>query len=1174
MQIKTLFSGDIYRRIEEVIKVDQRDEAVIVEEIQEYVFTQALRRHFAEVLERYHETLNKPHEGIAVWVSGFFGSGKSSFAKLLGLAIENQTIQGEAAGARIAMHTGDQLIQVLLTQIHEKIPTHTVIFDVSTDRGIRSGNQNLTELMYRLFLKSLGYPQDLDLAELEITLEEEGHLDAFKQNYQELFPSKNWDQEKGKIALAMSQASRVMHSLDPATYPQADSWVKAARERADVNPNLLAERCLKLMEIRAPHQQLLFVIDEVGQFVARDVQKMLDLQGAIQALGRAGRGKIWVVATSQEQLKDLVGGLDDRRVELARLRDRFSTQIHLEPSDISEVTSRRLLTKQAQAQKQLRELFEAHRGRLTEHTRLSAEVRLPELTAESFIDLYPLLPYQIDLIIQIVSGLRTQGTASKHSGGANRTIIKLAQQLLINPSTELAEKPVGTLVTLDQLYDLVEGDIDSDIRMKIAAIPQELEHPLAQAVARVICLLQHVPHIHRSEANIAALLHKKVDADSCLAEVKQALNALVKAHKIRLGEDGYRIPTPVEDDWEIQRSRHIPKTGELRRTYTRYLKELWKPIPVHNFLEVRAFRAGLNIEGQMIEVEDLLVHLNLCSAADRQTVQEEARTRSQTERQHLFWVMEIQPELVRAAEETFRSEEMLSTRERNAQGRSETQLVAEERRRLNRNQDELKRLLKMAFLSGSVYFRGQDRSPGESQGEIHKVVGQLMQKTLPEVYERFAEAAATVSKKDLEALLSSENLRGLPTVFNQLKLLREEQGKPLFQTDSGPLSEIMTRIEHQSSYGKEATGHWLSEEMKKEPFGWDFEIVRLFVLSLLRAGKIQVISKSQFIESALSSEARETFSNNNFFKAAMFQPKKGLDFEALLQASSAFEQTFGGELSELEQGPVAQRLRQAAEDKEPLLDKMARVLLEHKLPGREILEKALEHLKSLRQGSEAQIIQLFNHCHSSLREAFLRAAELDQNLTADRLNHIQAARNSLKKEWPFLEQEGPSEALQKAAEELRDILQRETFFKEFVALHKHTQSLSEAYQGAYAQALEACSQVYSQACRQIMAFSEWQKLTEQQQERLISPLQQWTQGLSEDVDIRHLRAQTQACEAQLKQAIAQMFQFLESDKLVKIEMQGFFKSSIETENELDHALQALRETCLRHIIAGKKILIQ
>src|SRR5215813_11505793 len=223
LSIKTLFATDIHRRIEEVIKVDQTDEEILREEIGDYIVTDAIKRHYREIFDRYAETPNKPHEGIAIWVSGFFGSGKSSFAKMLGLSIANRSVAGESAAERFAHQTNDTKIQVLLKTITERIPTHAVIFDVSTDRGIRSGNQTLTEIMYGLFLHSLGYAKDLDLSELEIGLEEQGQLARFEEEYKRLF-GKDWSAEKGKVAFALSEASRVLHSLDPKTYPMADSW--------------------------------------------------------------------------------------------------------------------------------------------------------------------------------------------------------------------------------------------------------------------------------------------------------------------------------------------------------------------------------------------------------------------------------------------------------------------------------------------------------------------------------------------------------------------------------------------------------------------------------------------------------------------------------------------------------------------------------------------------------------------------------------------------------------------------------------------------------------------------------------------------------------------------------------------------------------------------------------
>jgi hypothetical protein len=203
-QIRTLFDRRIERTIEEVIKVDQTDEAILRDEIDEYVVTHSILRHYTEVFEKFAETPTKPHEGIAIWVSGFFGSGKSSFAKMLGLSIENREIVGESAADRFAQRAGDKKLRVLLKKITEQIPTHAVIFDVSTDRGIRSGNQTLTEIMYGLFLQSLGYAKDLDLSELEIALEEKGELQRFEDEYRRLF-KKEWSAEKGKVAFALSE---------------------------------------------------------------------------------------------------------------------------------------------------------------------------------------------------------------------------------------------------------------------------------------------------------------------------------------------------------------------------------------------------------------------------------------------------------------------------------------------------------------------------------------------------------------------------------------------------------------------------------------------------------------------------------------------------------------------------------------------------------------------------------------------------------------------------------------------------------------------------------------------------------------------------------------------------------------------------------------------------------
>ena len=1175
--LRGLFSRPIDRRIEEVIKVDQTDEDILADEIEEYETTAAIAKHYCEILERYQETPNKPHEGIAVWVSGFFGSGKSSFTKMLGLSVGNRLVRGESAAVRFAQRASNPKLQVLLQTINESIPTHAVIFDVSTDRGIRSGNQTLTEIMYGLFLQSLGYAKDLDLSELEIGLEEQGRLAAFQDTYRDLFDGKVWDNEKGKVAFALSEASRVLHTLEPATYPMADSWVKAVKGKADITPGKLAERATELMRRRRPGHSLMFVIDEVGQFVARDVQKMLDLAAVVQSLGVKGRGKHWLVVTSQEKLGELISGLDDKKIELHRLMDRFPLQVHLEPSDISEVTSRRVLSKNAAAETELGLLFDQHRARLTEHTRLTADIRLPDLTREGFIDLYPLLPYQIDLIIQVVSGLRTQGGGGAHVGGANRTIIKLAQQLLINPAVKLADEPIGTLARLDQVYDLVENNIGSDVRAKISAIGRDLKHPLAQRVAKVICLLQFVKSVHRTAENFAAALYPSVGADSRLADVKEALNELEATHQVRRGEDGYRIPTPAEDDWERSRNAVNPKPGDTHRLCSEVLQGFWQPAPSHTFLDTKTFKAGLTIHGREVTPGDLAFHFQLADKPEEfPALAAELRIRSRQEPKVVFWAVQLGAAIDRQMVELFRSREILARRGREARGEDTPALIAEEGLRQRRHQEELRRLLKAACLSGSVYFRGSDRPPGDGALEVSKSAADILSKVLPEVFDRFREAAAKPAdvKKGVDALFIAESLQGLPPVFTTLELLRSEQGRTVFRTDSGPLKELLNRIEERANYGDTASGRLLVDEFAREPFGWDLEAVRLLILALLRAGKIEAISKSQTLEATTTVEARETFSNNNLFRQASFRPKRGIEFEELVKAAEAYQETFGAEVRELSAGTIVEELRREIARHEDGVSAVLAKLTAHRLPGSAALESALGQMKAILRGTEDQALATFNTSFRAMKDALKRAGELEQALSEPRLHSLDQARRAISWAWPVLQHEvGLNPDLASRAEQLDDLLRRETFYRDLPTIEQHARAIELEYSRRFDDAQQARVDSYRRSLDQLAQTPGWHDLPEEVRNDIAAPLRARTEPLPRTDPLPLLRSERDACESRLRQAIRRVQEVLEGERLAAVQAQPYFGGGVETEEQLDAALQGLRDECLHLIGAGKKVVL-
>ena len=415
-KIADLFSENIYRKIEEVIKVDELSDEVLLDEIREYHPTPSIQAQMAQVLGAYSDLRRASTDKVGIWISGFFGAGKSSFAKLLGVLLESRKVGQQDAIDLFSRRITSDEIKVLLVQIREQLPTHVVMFDILKDHVAGAREHPVTTVMYRALLRSLGYPMDLDLAELEINIEERGELDAFKAKFREIYPERTWDQAKRLNMTAFNEASTVLHHLNANTYPSADSWVRA-RARSDISPRKLAERTLALSQMRAEGRNVVFVVDEIGQYTARDLSRISDLQGVIESLSLVGKGRIWLVATSQEKLESIVDIYERDRTELARLQDRFAYKVFLQPSDIREVASHRVLAKSSAGESVLREGYQDQSGRLRVATELRGTVQLPRLEEDAYVHLYPLLPYQVDLLIDVVSGLRRQSTGPQGYGG-------------------------------------------------------------------------------------------------------------------------------------------------------------------------------------------------------------------------------------------------------------------------------------------------------------------------------------------------------------------------------------------------------------------------------------------------------------------------------------------------------------------------------------------------------------------------------------------------------------------------------------------------------------------------------------------------------------------------------------------------------------------------------------
>ena len=285
---------------------------------------------------------------------------------------------------------------------------------------------------------------------------------------------------------------------------------------------------------------------------------------------------------------------------------------------------------------------------------------------------------------------------------------------------------------------------------------------------------------------------------------------------------------------------------------------------------------------------------------------------------------------------------------------------------------------------------------------------------------------------------------------------------------------------------------------------------------------------------------------------------------------------FGQEIPEIEQSVVAHAIRDRVGAKETELQGVHNLLVQHSLPGGEFLAGALDHARAIRSGKEDQVILTFNAAFSEIKEAIRRGGELAATLHEPQLHDLKRARDALERLWPALRSDGPiDEKLAQHAEQLADLLARETFFRELPAIDQHTRAIESAHGALHDQVARERAETYSGALDKLRAMAGFEQLDPEQQARLSGPLaaRATTDGC-EQLTIAMLREQTEACATYLQKAIDQLLQLVEGNRAAKINAATYFAGGIESEEQLDQALAGLREECLELIGAGKKIFIQ
>lgn len=574
LKIRDLFRKSIDRNIEGVVTIGNELDEKIFQELDEYVVTNEIVKHFRTFFRKYRESINAPTSKMGVWITGFFGSGKSHFLKMLGYILENKSIAGLYAPEFFVDKIHDETI---LADINMSAGSNTkvVIFNIDSKAGstAKAKQQAITDVMLRTFNEAIGLSATTPwVADMERELIKEGNYESFMSSFEQ-YSGKDW--KKDGRNQAFLNRNHIIKSLVNIREMDEESARKYFDDQVN-NFSITTERFAKMVNdyCVANKSRVVFLMDEVGQFVGTNTDLMLNLQTCVEDLGRFCNGKAWVVVTSQQELKVMVDAAQGTRLDFSKIQGRFDTRILLSGANADEVIKKRILDKKDEVKPTLESLYETNDARLSNLIIFDAKPTWNGYKGKTdFSNVYPFVSYQFELLQKVFEAIRLHGmTEGKHLAQNERSLLNAFQE----SSKTYSNRELGVLVPFDDFYQTVENFIDYDVKTVFVSASQK--HSLNEFDLRVLKLLFMIKYVKEMPATLDRLATMMVtsiheDKIALKNKIETALKALEEETLIQKNGDVYDFLTNEEQDVNRQINNTAQDEGEIIRTISQIFYE-------------------------------------------------------------------------------------------------------------------------------------------------------------------------------------------------------------------------------------------------------------------------------------------------------------------------------------------------------------------------------------------------------------------------------------------------------------------------------------------------------------------------------------------------------------------------------------------------------------------------
>ncbi|MCH4189981.1 MAG: BREX system P-loop protein BrxC [Bifidobacterium tibiigranuli] len=524
MLLNEIFAKDIQRPIEGVIKAD--DAAHLGNEVEEYVLTNETAAGLGQLLESYTNYTN----ANGVWISGFFGSGKSHLLKMLAYLLGEVEGQGYPRDAVLqsfiakATAADDIFLSASLARA-KRIPAKSLLFNIDQKATLISKDQTdaLLKVFVKVFDESCGYYGNQGhVARFERDLDNRGQLNAFKEAYARI-SGRDWLQGREEGVLEEVNVAKAYAEITGQATETPTNILTKYRNEYKVSIEDFADEVKNWLEIQEPGYRLNFFVDEVGQFIGSDAHLMLNLQTIAESLNTKCKGRAWVFVTSQEDMDKVLGDrTKSQGNDFSKIQARFATRLKLTSADVEEVIRKRLLTKNKLGTELLDAVYE------TEHANFKtlfdfvdgAKTYRNYADEDHFVGTYPFVSYQFPLFQASIESISNHNVfEGRNSSVGERSMLGVVQQV----AKDIGTHEIGYLVTFDQMFAGIRASLKSAAQRSIDVAERNLGDALAIRLLKALFLVKYVDDFKATARNLTVLVYDQFDLD--LSELSKRVQA-------------------------------------------------------------------------------------------------------------------------------------------------------------------------------------------------------------------------------------------------------------------------------------------------------------------------------------------------------------------------------------------------------------------------------------------------------------------------------------------------------------------------------------------------------------------------------------------------------------------------------------------------------------------------